>query len=229
MELEKFIFEGKTKEEAIEKACKELNLPKEKLEIEVLEQGSSGIFGIGGRKSRIKVKIKEKVINEDPKNDDVITIAKEALENILKLIQITDANVIAERDEKGVSLKIEGKNDLGLLIGKGGRTLDAIEFILNRMVNKRLKRNVLVTLDIQAYRERRKEQLWKLAISMANKAKKTKKPITTDPLNARDRRIIHLALKNDSEIETKSVGDGELRKVVILPKNVRDEKREDGS
>ncbi len=217
MELETFIFEGKTKEEAIEKACKELNLPKEELEIEVLEHGSSGIFGIvGGKKSKIKVRIKKK--EEEETAEDVVSIAKNALENIFDFLQLKDMNITAEDSEKGTLIKIEGGKDAGLLIGKGGKTLDALEFLIKRIVNKKLKRNVQIELDVQGYRERRKEYLRKLAISLAEKAKKIGKPVTTEPLNARDRKVIHVTLKDDNSLETKSQGEGSLRKIVIIPK-----------
>ena len=221
MELETFIFEGKTKEEAIEKACKELNLPKERLKIEVLEQGSSGIFGIvGGRKSKIRVKVKK-----EGDAEDVIFLAKNALENIFAFFRLENMQINSQYSDKGILLKIEGGNDSGILIGKGGRTLDALEFIVNRIVNKKLQKNVRITLDIQNYRERRREYLRKLAISMGEKAKKTGKVIATEPLNARDRRIIHVTLRNDSSVETKSQGEGTLRKVIIIPKAKREDDR----
>ncbi len=214
MELETFIFEGKTKEEAIEKACKELNLSREELEIEVLDQGSSGIFGIvGGRKSKIMVKVKKRGSAED-----IISIAKNALEDIFRFFQLENMRIKSENLEKGVLLKVEGGDNPGILIGKGGKTLDALEFIVNRIINKKLQKNVQIVLDIQNYRERRKEYLRKLAISMAEKAKRTGKAITTEPLSARDRRIIHVTLRNDNSIETRSQGEGSLRKIVIIPK-----------
>ena len=212
---ESFLFEGKTKQEAIEKACKELNLPEESLEIEVLEQGSSGIFGIvRGKKTKIRVKIKEDVWAKKS-----ISIAKEVLEEIFKFFQLNSLSIKEDIQDKVVSLKVLGDNSCGILIGKGGRTLDALEFIINKIVNKKLQKDIRVTLDIQGYRERRREYLKKIAISMAEKVKKTGKALSTDPLSPRDRRIIHLTLKDDKLLETKTKGEGLFRKVIIIPKN----------
>ncbi len=214
MELETFEFQGKTTEEAIEKACKELNLPKEKLEIEVIEPGSSGIFGIvGGKKSRIRVRIKER----DTFINDGVAIATDALKNILKLFSMDHLAVRTENLDGNILLKIEGDNS-GIIIGKGGKTLDALEFIINKIVNKKLEKKLQIILDAQNYRERRRQHLARLAVNMGNKAKKTGKPVSTDPLSPRDRRVIHLALKDDKGLETKSTGEGSLKKVIIIPK-----------
>jgi len=216
MELDKFEFEGKTKEEAIEKACKELNVPKEKLDIEVVESGSSGIFGIvGGKRSKIRVKIKE---DEDNVLQNGFLIAKEALENILRLFHIKDLAIKGEIADGNVLLKIEGDNS-GILIGKGGRTLDALEFIINKIVNRKLGERLQIIIDSQDYRERKKEYLKKLAIDMGNRAKKSGRPVSTDPLSPRDRRIIHITLRDDKALETKSTGEGRLRKVLVIPKS----------
>ena len=221
MELDRFEFEGKTKEEAIEKACKELNVPKENLQIEVLDSGSSGIFGIvGGKKTRIRVKIKD--------GDNIFQkgflIAKEALENILRLFHIKDLKIEGEIVEGNILLKIEG-DDSGILIGKGGRTLDALEFIINKIVSKKLEERLQITVDSQNYRERKKEYLKKLAMDMGSRAKRMGKPVSTDPLSPRDRRIIHITLKNDKALETKSTGEGHMRRVLVIPKSKNRENR----
>jgi len=216
MELETFEFEGRTTEEAIEKACKELNVPREKLDIEVIEPGSAGFFGIvGGKKSKIRVRIKEEESQLLLQNG--VFIAKEALRNILKLCSMDNLNIKAERSNGNVLLKIEGEKS-GIIIGKGGRTLDALEFLINRIVNKRLENKLQITVDVENYRERKKEYLVRLAINMGKKAKKLKRPVATSPLSPRDRRIIHLTLKDDKELDTKSTGSGHLKKVLIIPK-----------
>ncbi len=215
MELEKFEFEGKTKEEAIEKACKELNVSREELEVEVIESGSSGIFGIvGGRKSKIRVRIKD---DHNPFQDG-FSFAKEALENILRLFNIEGLSIDGEMVDGNIILRIEG-DDSGILIGKGGRTLDALEFIINKIVNKRLKERLQIVIDSQNYRERKKEYLKKLAIDMGNRAKRLGRAVSTDLLSPRDRRIIHITLKDDKALETKSTGEGHLRKVIIIPRS----------
>lgn len=214
MELDKFEFEGKTKEEAIEKACKALDVPKERLEIEVVESGSSGIFGIvGSKRSRIRVKIRD----ENNALQDGLSIAKEALENILGSFPIKDFSIKGKIGNGNILFNIEG-NDSGIVIGKRGKTLDALEFIINKIVNKRVEERVRIILDSQNYRERKKEYLKKLAIEMGKRAKKLGRPVSTDPLNPRDRRIIHLALKDDVTVETKSAGEGHMRRVLVIPK-----------
>ena len=221
MELDRFEFEGKTKEEAIEKACKELNVPKENLEIEVLDSGSSGIFGIvGGKKTRIRVKIKDGG-NISQKG---LLIAKEVLENILGLFHIKDLKIEGEIVEGTILLKIEG-DDSGILIGKGGRTLDALEFIISKIVSKKLEERLQITVDSQNYRERKKEYLKKLAMDMGSRAKRMGKPVSTDPLSPRDRRIIHITLKDDKALETKSTGEGHMRRVLVIPKSRNRENR----
>ena len=221
METETFEFQGKTTEEAIEKACKELNVPRESLDIEVIDSGSAGIFGIvGGKKTRIKVRIK----GDDKFIQNGFSIAKETLKNILRLFPVEGVAIKTEGADGNILLKIEGEKS-GILIGKGGRTLDALEFIINKIVNKRLEKRLQVIVDAENYRERKKEYLAKLAIDMGNKAKRLRRPVATDPLSPRDRRIIHLTLKDDKELETKSTGEGHLKKVLIIPKLLNKDNR----
>jgi len=221
METETFEFQGKTTEEAIEKACKELNVPRESLDIEVIDSGSAGIFGIvGGKKTRIKVRIK----GDDKFIQNGFSIAKETLKNILRLFPVEGVAIKTEGADGNILLKIEGEKS-GILIGKGGRTLDALEFIINKIVNKRLEQRLQVIVDAENYRERKKEYLAKLAIDMGNKAKRLRRPVATDPLSPRDRRIIHLTLKDDKELETKSTGEGHLKKVLIIPKLLNKDNR----
>lgn len=214
--MQTFEFEGKTAEEAIGNACRELNLSKDQMDIQIIEPGSAGIFGlVGGRKAKIKVTVQEEE-KEEFDQEDGVAIAKEALENILSLISM-EATVHAEQEDGKISLKIEGDKS-GLLIGRKGRTLDALQFIVNKIVNKALDRKMQVEVDSENYRARRKEVLVQMALKMGEKAKRIKKPVTTSPLNPHDRRIIHLALREDDELDTKSRGDGVLKKVLIIPK-----------
>ena len=105
-----------------------------------------------------------------------------------------------------------------LLIGRKGKTLDALQFIVNKIVNKALEKKVRVAVDSENYRQRREDSLTQLALRMGDKAKRIKKPVTMNPLNPRDRRIVHLALKEDDNLDTRSRGEGLLKKVVIIPK-----------
>jgi spoIIIJ-associated protein len=218
--MEIFEFEGKNATEAIENASRQLNLPKEELQVEIVEPGSAGIFGlVGGRKARIRVTIERKAPEPAPAaiEGDVVAVAKDSLKTILELIPI-EATVTARQEEDRVVLSIEGDQS-GILIGRKGRTLDALQFIVSKIVNKSLDQKVRVVIDSENYRERRKEALVEMALKIGEKAKRIKKPITTGPLNPHDRRIIHLALRDDQELDTKSRGDGVLKKVLIIPRN----------
>ena len=215
--METFEFEGKTTEEAIENACHQLNLTKDEMDIEIMEPGSAGIFGlVGGRKARVKVtaaKPEPAVIEED----NGLAIAKDALENILNLIPIEGITVRAEQTDGTISLNIDG-DKTGLLIGRKGRTLDALQFIVNKIVNKTLEKRTQVVVDSENYRQRRRDSLIQMALRMGDKVKTMRKPLTTNLLNPYDRRIVHLALREDEAVDTKSRGEGVLKKVVIIPK-----------
>ena len=227
-------FEGKTTEEAIKNASRELNIPEEDLDIDIIEPGSAGIFGlVGGKKARIKVHMKEAETEERSEIEkafdyeeteaavesiapDDVAFARKTLSRILELIPL-EATVSAEHGNGKIILLIEGDRS-GLLIGRKGKTLDALQFIVNKIVNKALDRKISVVIDSENYRKRREEILTQMALRMGDKAKRIKKPVTTSPLNPHERRIIHLALKEDDRLDTKSRGDGLMKRVVIIPK-----------
>ena len=246
--METYKFEGKTDQDAIENACRQLNLTKDQMDIVILEPGSAGIFGlVGGRKAKIKVTIKPKqpepieeiskektppqpmapskasasapeqadAVPDDPGKE--IAIAKEALENILALIPMEGITVTGKIADGSINLNIEG-DKTGLLIGRKGKTLDALQFIVNKIVNKTLEKRARVIIDSENYRLRRQEFLVQMALKMGDKAKKIKRPVATNLLNPHDRRIVHLALRDDDELGTKGKGDGILKKVVIIPR-----------
>lgn len=214
--METFEFQGKTTEDAIENACHQLNLPREKMDIEIIEPGSAGIFGlVGGKKVKIKVIIKTEEA-ELVEEENGLAIAKETLENILALIPMEGTTVRAEQTDGTIALDIDGDKS-GLLIGRKGRTLDALQFIVNRIVNKTLETRLRVVIDLENYRQRRRDFLIEMALTLGDKASKTGKPVATNPLNPHDRRIVHLALREDKKLETKSRGEGVLKKVVIIP------------
>ena len=211
--METYEFEGKTTEEAIENASRQLNLPVEELDIDIIEPGSAGIFGLVGRKAKIKVNVK----SEKPSDEENgLRTAKETLENILVRIPV-DSTVYAEHIDGKIALNIVGDKS-GLLIGRKGKTLDALQFIVNRVVNKTLEKKIRVVVDSENYRQRRRESLTQMALKIGEKAKKIMKPISTNPMNPHDRRIVHLALKEDEKLDTRSRGEGLLKKVVIIPK-----------
>ncbi|UCF72577.1 MAG: protein jag [Deltaproteobacteria bacterium] len=209
-------IEAKTTQEAIEKACKHFHVSEEELDIEVLESRAAGIFGIvGNKKAKIRV---------TPKKDSSMVVAQETLQKILSLIS-ADTRISAEKKADDIILNIEG-NNTGILIGHQGKTLEALEFIVNKAVNKTSEKKVRVIVDSENYRKRREESLKALALRMGEKAKKTKRTVTTDLISPRDRRIVHLALKGDHQVSTKSKGEGPFKKVFIIPnKNKVDEEQ----
>lgn len=258
--METFEFQGKTAEDAIENACRTLNLTKDGMEIEIIEPGSAGIFGlVGTRKAKIRVSVATKevepieepepeikskseqrldqeVAGQKPENEpeqkpeetteqalgtkvdeNGLDIAKDALENILALIPMEGTSVKATQANGIISLDIEGDKS-GLLIGRKGRTLDSLQFIVNKIVNKSLEKRTQVVVDSESYRKRRKEFLTQMAVQMGAKAKRIKKPVATNLLYPHDRRVIHLALRDDNTLSTKSRGDGLFKKVIIIPK-----------
>ena len=141
--------------------------------------------------------------------------AKRILEGLLTRMQI-DSPVSVEETEEAIILNIQGDGS-GLLIGKRGQNLDAIQYIVNKAVHHSANGHKMIIIDTEAYRKRREESLVALAMRLGEKVKKTKKPVTVGHMNAHDRRIIHLAIQNDATLTTKSRGEGEYRKILILP------------
>jgi spoIIIJ-associated protein len=215
--MQAFEFEGKTTEEAIENACRQLKLTKDEIDVEILEPGSAGIFGlVGGRKAKVKVT----TTGDEPEHVEEtngVAIAKDALENILTLIPMEGTTVSAAQNDGTIALNIEGDTS-GLLIGRKGRTLDALQFIVNKIVNKALEKRTQVVVDSENYRQRRRESLIQMALRMGEKAKNIGKPVVTNLLNPHDRRIVHMALRDDESLDTKSRGEGILKKILIIPK-----------
>ncbi|MGQ9484105.1 MAG: RNA-binding cell elongation regulator Jag/EloR [Desulfosoma sp.] len=212
-------FEGKTLDDAIQLACEAFQLPQEKLDIEVLSKGSSGIFGIvGARKARIRVTPKETPLGK------ACDRAKQVLTEILKYVDVPTV-VESEVRQESVYLNIVS-NGSGLLIGKRGKTLNALQYVVSKIVSREVGDNVPVIVDTENYRSKRESNLTEMALQLSERVKKYRRPVTTGPMNAQDRRIIHMALKEDQGVRTKSKGEGNLRRVVIYPakktKNIPD-------
>ncbi len=256
-------FEGKTVERAVEAACRHFGVVAEELEIEILTKGSTGIFGLGGRKARIKARPKEVAgearpgvprkgpeagedvepaagepvrqvavepgeavcAGEEEGREELLQVARSICEELLERAGLS-AGIEIKAGEDGPYLDIVGE-DLSLVIGREGQTLAAIEYIVNRMVARRSEGAKAIAIDAQGYREKRRQSLSSLARKMAQKARKTGRPVALNPMGARERRIVHLCLKNFPGIKTRSVGEGSERKVVISPvgKRYRGKKR----
>ena len=203
-------FKAKTVEEAITAASLEFEVASEDLEYEVVDKGSSGFLGLGSKPAVIKAKKKESFI------DDI----KEYLDNLFKAMDIeTKVNIDYDEDASLMNIDLEGP-DMGILIGKRGQTLDALQYLISLFVNKKSDSYIRVKLDTENYRARRKDTLENLARNIAFKVKRSRKSFTLEPMNPYERRIIHSTLQNDKYVATRSEGEEPYRKVVVyLKKN----------
>jgi spoIIIJ-associated protein len=204
--------EGKTIEQAKKKALKELGLKKDTgLEIEIIDEGKSGIFGFGvSRPAKIRVCY-------NGSNKDVGDTVKDILITILEKMNIEASIKNINESESKVYIELESESNSGLLIGKKGKTLEALQFMLNLMVNNNTGSDKKIILDIEQYREKREKALKKMSQDIAQKVIKTGKPWTLEPMNPFERRLIHLTLQDDSRVMTKSEGQGIYRKIKISP------------
>ena len=144
-----------------------------------------------------------------------VEITKKLMAGLLERIGVK-AEVDVAFEEGDLHLEIKGDQE-GILIGRHGRTLDSLQFLINRMVNKRLETPVRIVLDINDYRKRKTENLKKMAIQIGEKVKSKGHPLTIGPFDAHDRRLIHIALKEDPAVRTESQGEGKLKKITIIP------------
>lgn len=152
----------------------------------------------------------------DPVADDSKEIGKDALQRIVDLIT-TDAKISVKEGRDRIFFNVNG-GETGVLIGKRGQTLEAIQYLVEKMVNKRSTKRIRVQVDVEGYLQNRRFGLQKRARQLADKAKRTGKPATMGQMNAHDRRIVHLALKDDGAVRTQSMGEGYLRELVVYPK-----------
>jgi spoIIIJ-associated protein len=203
-------IEEKSVDEAIAVACEKFKLPKEQLEIEIISKGSSGIFGIVGTK-KAKIRVTAKVAPVEAGADN----AKRILMEILKHVDIP--TVVESEVRDGIVYLNIISNGSGLLIGKRGKTLNSLQYLVSKILQRDVAEGLAVVVDTEDYRSKRESSLVELAQELADKVKKAGRPLTTGPMNAQDRRVIHLALKEDPDIRTKSKGEGNLRRVVIYP------------
>ncbi|WP_027364725.1 RNA-binding cell elongation regulator Jag/EloR [Desulfotruncus alcoholivorax] len=198
---------AKTVDEAVEIALRELNLNKDQVEIEILEEPTKGLFGLlGGKPAKVKV-----IKKENPS-----LRAKELLENIMRAMNLK-VEINAEENDEKIKFNINGP-DLGILIGRRGETLDALQYLVNLSANKNFEKRKRILLDIENYRKRREETLRKLAYRLADKAKQRGRNVVLEPMNSMERRIIHTALQDRADIYTFSEGDEPYRKIIISPK-----------
>ncbi len=228
--MEEREFSGKNVEEAIEKGLKELDLSRDDVEVKILNEGKAGLFGLmGASPAKIKLIVKSlkdletgkkgEVAGEKPRDIDLISAqkrAKEELDEILKLMGI-ESEVATSLEERKVVADIKSENG-AILIGKKGQTLNALQLIVNLIVNRDEKTRTKVIVDSEGYRERREKALAKMAWEVADEVKSKGRPLELEPMNPTERRVIHLALKDDKDVETTSEGEGSYRRVVVSPK-----------
>lgn len=201
---------GKTVDEAIDSALSELGVNRSDIDVEIIEAPSKGLFGIiGGKPARVKVSLK-------PVKVDNISVAKSFLQSIFHCMDLQVNIEKLTRDDQ-VILNLRG-DDLGILIGKHGQTLDALQYLTNLAANKDTEERVRIVLDVEDYRKRRTDTLSQLALRLADKVKRRGEKISLEPMSPHERKIIHMALQNDNRIVTYSEGDEPFRKVVIALK-----------
>ena len=204
-------FSAKTVDDAITDACQKFTVSSDKLEYEVVEEGSSGFLGIGSKPAIIKASIKEEEKTIDIK-------AKDFLTNVFNSMNIAVV-IDAKYDDIDHTLDIDlSGDDMGMLIGKRGQTLDSLQYLVSLVVNKGVDNYIRVKVDTENYRQRRKDTLENLAKNIAYKVKRTRRPVALEPMNPYERRIIHSALQNDKYVTTHSEGEEPYRKVVVTLK-----------
>ena len=197
---------AKTVNDAITEACQKLTVTSDKLEYEVIEECSSGFLGIGSKPAVIKARVKSSV--EDT--------AKDFLNEVFRAMNLAVVvDVKYNEEESSMEVDLSG-DEMGVLIGKRGQTLDSLQYLVSLVVNKNVENYIRVKVDTENYRQRRKETLENLAKNISYKVKRTKRPVSLEPMNPYERRIIHSALQNDKYVTTHSEGDEPFRHVVVV-------------
>ena len=201
-------FTAKTVSDAVTAACRHFVVTSDRLEYEVLEEGSSGFLGFNAKPAVIQARVKETV--EDR--------ARIFLNDVFTAMNMTVVVDVAYNEEsREMDIDLSG-DEMGVLIGKRGQTLDSLQYLVSLVVNKESEDYISVKVDTENYRKRRKETLENLAKNIAYKVKRTKRPVSLEPMNPYERRIIHSALQNDRYVTTHSEGDEPFRHVVVTLK-----------
>lgn len=221
-QVESLEVTARTVNEAIAKALTQLGKRRDEVEISVLSEGSRGILGIGGEDARILVSPRE-MVTAKPTAEDVAAVGQEVVQTLVDWmgldagVEVGPVSRDAAQNGFGAYLNVVG-DDLGILIGRRGETLSALQFVTNLIVGKRLRRSAKVQVDVEGYRVRREQTLQGLAQRMAARVQETGLPITLEAMPASERRIVHLALADHPFVSTASHGEGDQRRVVISPK-----------
>jgi len=217
---------GKTIDDAITEACQKLMVTSDRLDYEVIEKGTSGFLGFASKPAVIKAKIKEETaevqsssVSEKPSEKKSSPLKKssndpkEFLDQVFKAMGM-EVEIAVDSHDNEINIELNGK-EMGVLIGKRGQTLDSLQYLTSLVVNKGSNEYIRVKVDTENYRKRRKETLENLAKNLAYKVKRTKRPVTLEPMNPYERRVIHSTLQNDKYVSTHSEGEEPFRRVVI--------------
>ena len=230
-------------EEAILKGAKEWGLPTDAFDVEVLDEGTKGLLGFGVRQARVRLTVRSSsdTGRADNKREETVRQASDLQSSVEgsdeEALQITHDTVSELLQRMGIEARIEahwgeadapGKirplfldihgDDLSILIGRRGETLTALQYITRLIVGKELKRPVAVLIDIEGYRARREQQIRRLAQQMAKQAIETSRTMSLEPMPAYERRIVHIELRENPDVDTASVGERDQRKVTIIPR-----------
>ena len=199
---------AKTVDEALTEASISLGIPSSEIEYEVVEKGSTGFLGLGSKNAVIKAR----------KKFTVEETVKEFLKSVFHAMDMpVEIIVKVNEEEKLIEVDLKGE-DMGVLIGKRGQTLDSLQYLTNLAVNKHSENYYKVKVDTEDYRKRRKDTLENLAKNIAYKVKRTRRPVALEPMNPFERRVIHSALQNDKFVVTHSEGEEPYRHVVVTLK-----------
>ena len=245
-ERERIEVSAKTVEEAVDLGLNQLGLAREQVEIEVINPGRSGVLGIGAEDARVRIttlatqplpetqalhfedddRLVADTVTEDklPTQASVAELATALLEELLEHMKVraqvkarVGDDLAEDGEEAALILDVTG-NDLGILIGRRGETLRALQYMLRLMLSRRLERWEPVVVDVESYRVRRRRLLRQLAARMADRVAFSRQRVVLEAMPAHERRIIHIALRDHPQVTTKSIGEGERRKVTIIPK-----------
>jgi spoIIIJ-associated protein len=219
---------GKTVEEALEKGLAELGISKDEAEWEILRQASRGVMGLGAGEALVRVTRSLPTTTAEDEDEDVVAIAQELLRDLLKLMGVRarvvplplhNSDMLDQGDESpSIALDVQGP-DLGVLIGRRGETLNALQYMTRLMLSHKLGRWVPMAVDVEQYKRRRRHSLQQLALRMAERVSFSQQSVALEAMPAAERRVIHLTLHDHPTVTTESVGEGEQRKVTIIPRN----------
>ncbi len=209
--MQEIITTGKDTEEAIELALKKLNTSRENVDIEILETSNKGFLGIFGQKdAKVKVTLNtEETVVSDPSEK-----IEEFVVGLLSKMGIEATAEIKLNENNRININLVG-DDMGIIIGRRGETLDAVQHIVQLYVNKEYKEFYKITVDTENYRAKREEALVNLAHGLAKKVIRTRKEVVLEPMKPYERRIIHTALQNYNKVKTHSIGEDPNRKLVV--------------